>query len=60
MQVAFYEFLSRSGCENVAVERAFVCLGEGVVQPLPEAERLVQRWVEAVKEAQLELVGALE
>ena len=35
-------------------------LGQRVVQPLAVAERLVQRRVEAVEEAQLELVRALE
>ena len=46
--------------DDVAVEGPLVDLGQRVVEALAVAERLVQRRVEAVEEAQLELVGALE
>ena len=35
-------------------------LGEGIVEALPISERLVQRRVEAVQKAELELVSALK
>ena len=52
--------VGRSLGDEVAGERPLVDLGQGVVQPLAVAERLVDRRVEAVEEPQLELVGALE
>ena len=60
MQVRLDEprHLGRVG--DVAAERARVDLGERVVQRLAVAERLVDRRVEAVEDAQLELVRALE
>ena len=45
---------------NVAGERAAVDLGEDVMQGAAKAEGLVYGGVEAIEQAQLELVGAFE
>ncbi len=45
---------------DVAADRARVHFGQRVVQRLAVAERFVDRGVEAVEHAQLELVGTLE
>ena len=60
VQMPIDEILGRVVPDDVAGERALVHLRQRVVQPLPVAERFVQRRVEAVEEAQLELVRALE
>ena len=49
-----------AGVDLLAAQRARVHLGQRVVQRLAEAERLVDRRVEAVEDAQLELVRTLE
>jgi hypothetical protein len=45
---------------HIAADRAGVHLGQRVVQRLAVAQRLVDRRIEAVQDAQLELVRALE
>jgi hypothetical protein len=60
MEMPIHEFLGRRRSQDITVQGTLVCLGERVVQSLPIAECLMQRRVEAVKEAELELIRALE
>ena len=60
VEVAADQFLGLQPGDNAAVDRALVYLRHHVVYGSPVPERFVNRRVEAVKEPQLELVGALE